>query len=445
MSYSQRIRAVCALAARRKRGGAAAITTCLCVVGALHLSLFGFGPYQIKAAGDILLLSLLCLRLFSSIADRRQADAAIIAIGIGYLIYVSLEVVYSVSRWGELFLTLQEARRWILAGVYFLLLCSGIPFSLSRRVLSIAVATGCVAVAIAIMLLRDGWTLPGAASGLDIQGGLQLVKPWLPGSLLLYMAPLLAVPGAVTSARPSRALLSAGCVLVGLLVAMTLAPFRGYVISAVSAAFIVAVFATLIDKSRRGYLRVAVILVVAFGSPFVFERALAEPRQWLGSAYTDFVDQSNNIEYRNRLFVSRLKYLIDAGDPTRLIAGYGFVHPASMAAGALGFSTETSDSGWVEVLLTGGWSAAICVGILYCAGLFHFVRLAFALRAPMAAVPIGIWCMCGLLCYTSNPLLWDFGYVPIAVVCALALKCAVPQCAKRTRSRRAQRPIVVCA
>jgi hypothetical protein len=444
MTHAQRVQILGKVPAWRNRGGWTASTLCLCLAGVLQLSLFGFGSYQVKALGDLILFSVLCFRLFSLVFHTRQPGTATIAIGIAYLVYVCLEVAYSVSSRGELLLTLQEARRWVFAGIYFILLSSVIPFRLNRRVLLIAVAAGYAAAAVAIVLLRSGWTLPGAASGLETQGGLQLVKPWLPGSLLLYMAPILAIPSTVTSARLSRALLSGSCVFVGLLVAMTLAPFRGYVISAVSAALIVAVFAALIDKSRRGYLRVAVIVVATFGSPVVFERALAEPRQWLGSAYTDLVDQANNIEYRNRLFVSRLKYLLDAGDPTRLVAGYGFVHPASAAAGALGFSTETSDSGWVEVLLTGGWSAAICLGILYCAGLFHFVRLAFALDAPIATVPIGIWCMCGLLCYTSNPLLWDFGYVPVTFVCALALNCSVPRHAKRTCGRGAETPLVSC-
>jgi len=151
---------------------------------------------------------------------------------------------------------------------------------------------------------------------------------------------------------------------------------------------------------------VIIILIVVTGF-------LSTKIQWVSSSYTDISDIRGDFltRYVNdilklRKVENRYIYLID---------GVGFVHKNSEAAEYLDFSSETNDTGWVEIVLTGGIIGSLLFVLLFFSHLIYFLKLYSTTKKSNILTLIGIWIMSGILLFSSNLLFWDFGFVPIAL------------------------------
>jgi len=398
------------------------LTICICIAAAFQLNLCGLLPPATKVVGDLVLAVAVFRHEVLRLLLARRRFSLPLAVASGFVGYVLLQMGYTALQWGELHLAVREGRRWLIAGTYYVLLAAGLGFRLSTRVLGWTIVCFCLVTLGGILALRAGVELWGAAGGINDQGGVLLFKPWIPGSLFLYLTPLLLMPTILDAGTPrGKAAALVVLALVFLAAGVILAPFRAFLISSLAGLAVTTVSALIVAKRTRFLSRVllAVFLCVVSGVIFADQRTALQ--RWLWSAYDDFAQQKDNVEYRNRRFVALLRATLESGDAARIVAGTGFVHPDSIAAGILGYSTETNDAGWVEIFLTGGWIGTGAVACLYVAMAAHFAGLLVSRKNSALAVLPGVWVVGGLLWYSSNPLLWDFGFVPIVLVALLQM------------------------
>lgn len=397
-------------------------TIVLCSGALLQLDLMGWSPASLKPVGDLLVCIAVLLALSQKWARGGRVRAFRATLPGVYLSYTGMVFVYSCIRWHEVMLCLQEGRRWLIAGVYWTLLLSGAWRALDRRLLRIFLFSGTAVVSLLVLLVKRGFTFHQVFYTVDVQGGLSVTKVFLPGTFLLFVVPVILLCDLFQpSLRAGRRILVSGLLLGSIGVAVSSAEFRGWVAALCGGLLIVLLGAFRTRRRNSTVCRaLATLFIIACSVTLVFQDSLEARFRWLQSAVTDYVGRSGSIQYRYETYDSRVRYLFESGSMDSKLSGLGFVHPHSEAAQIVGFSTETNDAGWAEILLTGGWAGAAVLYGFYCCVLMRFVSTGMQTRQIGAFGAGAVWAMGIVLSYSSNILLWDFGVVPVALaICTL--------------------------
>jgi hypothetical protein len=399
-------------------------TTLLLLAATLHLSGFGVLPYGWKPAGDAILLLLLCCALIRrtvrpSFADRtpRLTIAAVISVSV----YVVWLTVSSIQRIDDGFLVIQWARRWLILALYALtLLCCRDLFD--RRVLKVGLLAMTLA-ATGVMVATDlyGINWPNVVESVEFQGGILIKKISVPGAFLIVLMTLYA--WASVLARPSA--FSLAQLFVWSSVFVLTIRFRGWWIGlglAVVVMPIIEPIVRLAPKTLFRNLAFAVFLLASLGIGAILssqaQREIGVRIEWISSVFDELQNGTGNVAYRMDKDVARIDV---TGTRSASLSwfGYGFIPTGSAANIQLGITSETNDSGWVEVLLTGGYLAAILLAILVLAIVVHIWK-SDSDRSIKTAAASG-WLVAVATMFSSNLLLWDFGFVPLMLWYSLAV------------------------
>lgn len=392
----------------------------LLIAGAVHLSLFGLLPFGWKPLGDILLLAL-CVRcgVRAVFVDRTSA-APVWAqrVARSFAVYVVVLTVVSITTPSEFVLVVQWARRWLVLALYGLLITHSSsdafdPLILRKGVLTMALT------ATVVLFAADlyGLSWPSVVESIESQGGQLVKKVSAPGTFLIVLA-LLTSWGWVLQRASIRSIGSAVAWAVVFALAIR---FRGWWIATAAAAACIPVLlarlnaATMLTAARS--LAIAAVAVGAIVTSYAASDATREQVStqwdWISSAIDEWQSGSGNVRYRLDRDVSRITQA-PSTDVWREWTGYGFLPEDSYAGNRYGMTSETNDSGWIEVLVTGGYVAAVMVLLLVGA----IVRTTWTMGARHGHVAVGAmagWLVAGLTMVSSNLLLWDFGFVPLAL------------------------------
>ena len=393
----------------------------LLIAGAIHLSLLGLLPFGWKPLGDILLL-VLCIRCcVRRVFVNRTNQTPLWAQRVARLfaVYVALLTVASITTPSEFMLVVQWARRWLVLGLYGLLITHSEPHSFNSVLLRrglLAMALSATGVLFAADLYGLSW--PTVVESIESQGGVLVKKVSAPGTFLIVLT-LLTSWACVLHKVSLR---SVGSVVVWVALFAFAIRFRGWWIATIVAAacvpFLLARLNRAATRTAAHSLAVVAVVAGALGVSFAVTDATREQLsvqwEWVSSAVDELQQGTGNVRYRLDRDVSRITDA-PSTDSWREFIGYGFLPEDSHASDRYGMTSETNDSGWVEVLVTGGYVAAAMLGFLVAA----IVRTTWTMCAVqdghVAAGALAGWLVAGLTMVSSNLLLWDFGFVPLAL------------------------------
>mgnify|MGYP001293293870 CR=1 FL=1 len=403
------------------------VTALLLFAGSAQLSFFGLLPYNYKFIGDAALVAVCFLSLqqgwLRPLPDRwSKAVFHLASLFVGFSFFI---VLYSIVIWGDLFQTLTWSRRWLVSGVYLMLASSLLIRHLHWKMAKTAFFIF-PAFAAAIQYLERSQIVDfaGIRSNMEWQGGYQVIKMYTPTAVLITVAFILSVHLFFTRPR-----LLSGVLLLGWsYVFFDLINFRGYWIAGLLSIVLTMVCVLLFRgdgfKTVRGKMAATILGAIALSLAIGYN-SLAENLEgrieWLQSAVTDANEGSGNIQWRLENDASRLNEIWEGPVWLYKIYGIGFVGEGSSGFERLGFTSETNDSGWVEVLLTGGIPAALVLLLLWSANIIRFFSLSRRLATPYMLAGLSTVLATAAMMYTSNYLLWDFGFVPVFWVQVLAL------------------------
>jgi hypothetical protein len=410
------------LNARRRRPFRAATPAVLVLLAAVfELGACGWIRADLKFVGDACLAAALVTCLARPTPQRSAAERFQERAILGFLALAVALGIYSVLRYGEPILVLKQGRRWIIAGMYYLLATTYLKDQLDRRVIRFGVMALTTLAFLAVIALQRG-ILSQYGNGPDAlfaeyeQGGVLVFKPFVPGVLFFYLLAACAGVGMVGKAKsPQTVTLYLVLFSASLAIAIKLAPFRASIalcIGSVAVAIVVA--------SRRAFLASALCAVGLIGVGVL--TAIWAPDwtdqtvRFLSSAVEEANNRTGSMEYRATWEISKLQDVWERGSLSDVAFGIGYLHRDSRAAQATGYSSEATDSGWVEILLTGGIAAAAAVAALLGATCFSYYR-SYTRKGDLGDLRcLAMWIMAAGLIVTSNALLWDARFVPLALL-----------------------------
>lgn len=395
------------------------LTFLLITISTFQLNFFGWLPRETKIIGDVLFIFLVFYLLFSDKNsyknDNTISDLAIIPkrLVIVFIIYILFQILYSFFLWGEIQLILQQSRRWLIASIYFFIIISLYPIFFSNKLIFKYLIFTSFLITINIFLLNSGFDFPSADSVWQAQGDILVFKPFIPGTIILYFFFIhFAILFFTKELTFTKKVLSIILILFFAIICMELIPFRGWVITSFlgigTSLTIFYISKNKFSKLLKPIVTIFFALVLILATNFASDKI-----KWLSSSFIDVNEIKGDFLTRYITDISKLEIL-----ETRdifLLGGIGFVHQSSNVADMIGFSSETNDTGWVEILLTGGITGSILFLILYISFLRFFIKLYLISNNRNILTLVSIWIMSGLLLFSSNVLLWDFGFVPISL------------------------------
>jgi hypothetical protein len=386
-----------------------------------ELGACGWIRSDLKFIGDACLGAALVACLSCPIPQRSAAERFQERAILGFLVLAVMLGIYSVVKYGEPILVLKQGRRWIIAGIYYLLATTYLKDQLDRRVIRCGVMALTALAFLAILALQRG-ILSQYGNGPDAlfaeyeQGGVLVFKPFVPGVLLFYLLAACAGVGMVGKAKgPQTVALYLALFTASLAIAIKLAPFRASIVLCIGS-----VAAAIAVASRRVFLASALcaagLIGVAALTVLYAPDWTDQTVRFLGSAIEEANTGTGSMEYRTRWEISKLQDVWQTGSYTDVLLGIGYLHRDSRAAQIIGYSSEATDSGWVEILLTGGIAAAAAVAAMLAATCFQYYR-SYTRHGDLGDLRcLAMWIMAGGLIVTSNALFWDARFVPLALL-----------------------------
>lgn len=398
----------------------------------IELSAFGLFPDGFRFLGDAILLS--CIIYLSTKGRLKPTSRLCTILTLAFGAFALLQALLTYFQWGEANLVARQARRWLLAPTYYYLVTSTLPSIISNKTGKFILLGIAAAITFAIEAVRSGVRLPGASMAIMGIGSNTVYKVFIPGTLYLFLASLILIT--LTFASQIRVPARIGCGVAALFLTAytaTAIPFRGWVLALILAAASAFIVFAGITSLKRTALSLILVATSVSATPLLAPNLFQQVVLYYESAFGDIATGGGTIEYRRLKDISRLEYFWDSASPLERVIGAGFVHRDSVAASLMGYSTETNDSGWVEVILTGGIAGAVLLSLIYISWglrfLFHFRQT----RKWESLASLSIWIYSGLLMYTSNTLLWDFGFVPVAT-CLILLQARIMGSNQRAQS-----------
>jgi hypothetical protein len=384
-----------------------------------QMTMFGLGFREMKIFGDIILIILLAsiIKNHKNVKADLENDAGrkYILINKIFVVYVIFQMLYTIVSWGEVILPLQQGRRWLIVGIYMALVYYHYYHPIfNEKILRIGLFTFIGVTVFSLFLVRSGIELPSADYTEQEQGGLIVFKPFIPGTILLYFIVINFALIALRQENIVKKILLVFSVIPLLLVTAYLIPFRGW-ISITIFSIIAAIFLQVVAIKKIKLLLLPIVLILVVG--YLVKDQLEDRITWVTSAVDEFENVDNNYKFRYLNDISKIAILDQNSRYT--INGLGFIHKYSKTAEIIGFSTETNDTGWVEVVLTSGLLGSTIVVVWYTSILFFYLFQYFKYQQIQQLVGFSIWLMAGILMISSNLIFWDFGFVPITLMLLL--------------------------
>ena len=310
-------------------------------------------------------------------------------------------------------LVVQWARRWLVLALYGLLITHSSSDSFDPQLLRKGMWTMALTATV-VLFAADlyGLPWPSIVESVESQGGQLVKKVSAPGTFLIVLA-LLTSWACVLQRTSIRALGSAAAWTAVFALAIR---FRGWWIATAAAGACVPVLlarlnaAALLTAARS--MAIAVVaagaLVASFAASDATREQLSTQWDWIASVMDEWQSGTGNVRYRLDRDVSRITQA-PSTDLWREWTGYGFLPEDSYAGNRYGMTSETNDSGWIEVLVTGGYVAAVMLGLLVAAIVRTTGTMSASGRGYVAVGAMAGWLVAGLTMVSSNLLLWDFG------------------------------------
>ena len=162
-----------------------------------------------------------------------------------------------------------------------------------------------------------------------------------------------------------------------------------------------------------------VLIFMAASSSQIVADYLSQKITWVGSAFEEANTGTEDARWREVHDVARVYALMSSDSLLWKAEGVGFVASGSAGEQEFGFTSETNDSGWVEVFVTGGFIGSFIIIMMSGAVLWDLWKEAsLTLDVGMAAMIV--WLITIVTMATFNWLLWDMYFVPVVWLLALA-------------------------
>lgn len=406
------------------------ITTLLIFAGLFQLSMLGLLPYGFKFVGDAFLLIVFIIGMSKGLLKPLLGKINVIAYltSVFFLFYTTFMIIYSIILWHEISSTFLWGRRWIISGLYLLFSSTEIAKNIKNRIFLRVIIVSSIITMIAIVLKRDmGFDLQGITSSTEFQGRMIVTKIFNPGNFLIMVTTILIVINFIIKTNFRFLFLS----FLYVATFMNLINFRSWWMALFIGIAISIILVFISIKRKRKFFLFTISLLILLSTIITLssdtEIHAADSRlKWISSAIDDFKNNDGNMGTRYDKDVSRLINIWEGNDSYYKVLGTGFMANNSNGHKYFGFTSETNDSGWVEVMLTGGICGSIVITLLW---VFHLLRIFQNYKKYPSAVSVGllvIWLLSLPLMISSNLLLWDFGFVPIAWMYLISFNISEP-------------------
>ena len=387
--------------------------------GLVHLSGLGLVGFGIKPIGDCLLSVAVILGVWSGeIKPFSRSSIAKIAFVVSLLFVIACvwQIVFSVLLWGEPVGALRWGRRWLIFAIYCVVINSAVSKRLNGRTIAWAmIASCCIVTLVAFATDRGSINLTGVSSSSEVQGGVALTKLFIPGTSFLAFAVLLLYTLFVHEGKLKYAML----LVPALLSFVYVTRFRGWWLGMIMCMVLTSVISMRKHPDTLEVVGRSVAILLCIGLVAFAGSSLTRSRyEWLYSAYSEFSENSGNVRHRFTNDIARVESLQTRESPLFQLVGVGFVSPESPGYSRLGFSSESNDSGWVEVFLTSGYFGCAAIALLWVCTLLRFIGDAGLRLGPRIAAFSGL-AFVVLTLGNSNLLLWDVGFVPLMWLLAI--------------------------
>jgi len=391
----------------------------LLLIVILHLQLGDWLPLQVRYVADVLLILLTILSLARRKRSRsNDAGAALHFVGLVYLVLNLAYCIYSFILWGELLLIIRQARQSLLAALYLVILfhpyaeCSGQKHKRFFEGLLWFFTLNTVLTSLDVIS-------PPYSERVEIFQAFLIRKHFVKGALATYLL-LIVLISKFLDKRFLGGLIFGFLYII--LVAIYVIRFRYWFVM-VSGVFILLVTFALRNKKSVEALKsllIALAIISILGIAFSKSTYCEYLGKWIYSAWIDFMNQQGTFGYRLERDISRIHYQLQ-DHLLFVLFGYGFVHKESSAAKALGFSSETNDVGFVQLMVTYGVvGGSIYLGVWLLALLFLYRSFEQSKSLPLGgATVIGLMMVLSLV--SSNFLLWETFFVPSFIAMRLLL------------------------
>ena len=392
-------------------------TYLLLVSGYFQLSFFGWLPREVKFLGDLSLFLLLFYLLllpspeinfsFKEMKARKITKIFLIA----FSLFLSFQILFSIITWGEPFLVLRQARRWIVISCYFMIILSNKVYLFDSKLILKNALVVLFILLVNIFIYQIGSKVPFGDSIYQAQGGVVVYKLFFPGIFIIYIFLMYFGIDVFTESKLSKSNKKNITFFVLLLLTVLLfLPFRSWVIASFISIFLAILIYLVSQKSSKRNLVWKTLTMV---SCIFIALIITNRTDWLKSSFYDFENIQGS--YLHRL-INDITKLDVFNNSEYLINGIGFVHKSSAGADFLGFSSETNETGWIELVISGGIIGTVIFIGFYISIFVYLVNLFKKTNCKNILIILSVWLMSGVLMISSNLLLWDFGFVPITFI-----------------------------
>ncbi|WP_053367827.1 hypothetical protein [Bacillus sp. FJAT-27245] len=391
--------------------------------GAFQLSLFGFLPYGFKFIGDSILFGLILVAYLKGFLKKlpNKFSNVTYIISVTFIIYYFMLGLYSIFEWGEVKSTIIWSRRWLIFSLYLLITSTNFKNLLNKKIILRYMIFGTLVSILSIILERDfGINLSGTTTSYEAQGGLLIVKTFTPGNFLIMVFTLYITVKFLYSFNLRYFIFAS---FFNSLFFYTI-NFRSWWLVFFASIFLslIVIFWIKFNKEKIKVKKIIILHLIAFsiililialGNTIVLQ-ASSNPRfEWITSAFNDFKNADGNMGTRFDKDTSRIISIWESNINQFKLLGVGFVAEGSLGHAFLGFTSETNDSGWVEVLLTGGIVGSALFLLVWILNLSRIYKIIKSAPTNESIVLFAIWFTSLPLMISSNPFLWDFGFIPI--------------------------------
>lgn len=368
-------------------------TTILCV----YLQFGGILPLSFKVISDILLSSLTLLVL-----RRITLPNTFFWIIVFLFIFDFFVITRHVVHWGEIFLTFNQYRRWFFLKILLIICFAHFRFSEIQiiRILGfISFFCGLI-----FVMVEYGIKVPNIAFAMGAHGETIVKKVFVFGSLSLFILQYYCF----YIFFYDRNKIGFFFLILLFIFCYEFVNFRGYFLGAILSTLLTLI---IINLKKSNIFVLSIILVFFICGIYLLSSNMSLLFDLGDTEISDISDIykiDTDLIYRYENDIVKLDYLFDKGYQYN---GMGFIHTKSQAAKSIGFSTETNDTGFVEVLLTEGLLGLLSYSVLF---IYLFVYTLKKWRKEKKVISLTLMTTIiffFLLMFTSNPFFYEFGFV----------------------------------
>lgn len=377
-----------------------------------HLEFFGIFPRETKFLGDLLLI--LTIILINSYKRKNNIDFIISKkiVPIQYILNLFLLLIVfllikTFFEWGEIIFVLRQARRWFLFFLYLYIYLAIIKYQIyCYRIINIYFHFIVVILVIVSSLIYLGYPIGYNESFYQFQGGQLVLKIFVPGAVLIYFYVIYNYYKIKINNKMFNVFKYFLMILVFFLISQ-IVPFRAWFLTISVITSLVYLFFQKEKSTNKLFLLVVLSALFFYAYDLIIETRVFT---WLSSVNFDISDSSSTFSYRYFNDITKLLHL----KSLNLFWGLGFIHQDSFASKVIGFSSETNDTGLVELILTSGIIGTVLFFILISVLVIRIYS--YTILTNNRNVLISVIISSLILLVSSNLFLYEFGLIPIFII-----------------------------